>query len=106
MSRRTSREIAFQLLYAKEVSGENNPDLVITRYKHLNRSKDQEVINYGENLYKWSLELLKTIDVELESVIVNWSYNRVSSIDKSILRLACAEIKKTETPYNIVINEA
>ena len=36
----------------------------------------------------------------------DWKIDRISKIDLSILKLAIYEIKHTEVPYKVVINEA
>ena len=37
---------------------------------------------------------------------VNWKLERVAAIDRAILRLALHEMRATDTPVKVVINEA
>ena len=48
--------------------------------------------------------------VALDELIVkhadNWRFERLAAIDRAILRLAIHELRSTETPYKVVLNEA
>jgi transcription antitermination protein NusB len=46
------------------------------------------------------------LDAELTEVTTNWRLERLSVIDRSVLRLAAAELSRGETPPRVVIQEA
>jgi N utilization substance protein B len=46
------------------------------------------------------------LDSELSEVTTNWRLDRLSVIDRSVLRLAAAELERGETPPRVVIQEA
>jgi N utilization substance protein B len=46
------------------------------------------------------------LDAELSEVTTNWRLERLSVIDRSVLRLAAAELSRGETPPRVVIQEA
>ena len=46
------------------------------------------------------------IDTELEAVTTNWRLERLGAIERSVLRLAAAELRGAETPPRVVIQEA
>src|SRR5215470_8086755 len=46
------------------------------------------------------------LDAELADVTTNWRLDRLSVIDRSVLRLAAAELQRGETPPRVVIREA
>ena len=46
------------------------------------------------------------LDAELAEVTTNWRLERLSVIDRSVLRLAAAELSRGETPPRVVIQEA
>jgi N utilization substance protein B len=48
----------------------------------------------------------EAIDKQLSALSQNWTLARMSPTDRSILRLATAEVLYTDTPKPIVINEA
>ena len=51
-------------------------------------------------------ESLKEIDSDLAKVTTNWRLERLSAIDRSVLRLAASELRIGETPPVTVIKEA
>ena len=46
------------------------------------------------------------IDTELGAVTTNWRLERLGAIERSVLRLAAAELRGAETPPRVVIQEA
>ena len=48
----------------------------------------------------------KAIDKELEAVTANWRLDRLGAIERSVLRLAAAELRRGETPPRVVLQEA
>ena len=46
------------------------------------------------------------IDRALREVTVNWRLERIGAIERSVLRLAAAELSAGETPPKVVIQEA
>ena len=46
------------------------------------------------------------IDAELGEVTTNWRLERLGAIERSVLRLAAAELTQGETPPRVVIKEA
>jgi len=52
------------------------------------------------------LSNLDKIDDIIIKNLVNWKINRLSYVDRAIIRFAVYELYYTSTPYEIVINEA
>ncbi|MCK5761303.1 MAG: transcription antitermination factor NusB [Candidatus Izimaplasma sp.] len=52
------------------------------------------------------LSSLHKIDEIIINNLVNWRINRLSFVDRAIIRFAVYELYYTDTPYEIVINEA
>jgi N utilization substance protein B len=48
----------------------------------------------------------RELDDELTEVTTNWRLERLGVIDRSVLRLAAAELQRGETPPRVVIQEA
>ena len=46
------------------------------------------------------------LDAELREVTTNWRLERLGAIERSVLRLAAAELSRGETPPRVVIQEA
>lgn len=102
--RRKSREIAFQLLYARELSGVSG-ESVINEIRELNIDTDSDVFEYSVQLFGWTVEEQEKIDAGIKEVVSNWSMDRISPIDKNLIRLGCAEMLKGGLAVGIVINE-
>ncbi len=49
---------------------------------------------------------LHKVDEIIINNLKNWKINRLSYVDRAIIRFAVFELYYTETPYEIVINEA
>jgi N utilization substance protein B len=49
---------------------------------------------------------LQAIDADLAAVTTNWRLERLSAIDRSVLRLAAAELRLGDTPPRVAIQEA
>lgn len=48
----------------------------------------------------------RTIDAELAEVTTNWRLERLGAVERSVLRLAAAELLRGETPPRVVLREA
>ncbi len=49
---------------------------------------------------------MSRVDTIINKNLVNWKLNRLSFVDRAILRLATYELMETDTPHEIVIDEA
>jgi N utilization substance protein B len=47
-----------------------------------------------------------TLDADLMAVTDNWRLERIGAIERSVLRLGAAELKRGEAPARVVIQEA
>lgn len=101
MNRRTSREKAMQVLFQLEIN-EVNSDQAIEDFIGLSNASVflKELVNgVTENL----LELDSIISENLE----NWSFDRLASVEKVVLRMATYEIEFIgDIPESVSINEA
>jgi transcription antitermination protein NusB len=104
MKRRKSRELAFKLFYALELSGDSKAS-VLEKFSAVSDSDDKEINNYALSLFNWATEMTEELNTVMPDVISNWSMARVSKVDKSLIYLACAEIKKGGVPVSVVMNE-
>ncbi|HEX7021089.1 MAG TPA: transcription antitermination factor NusB [Gemmatimonadaceae bacterium] len=48
----------------------------------------------------------RELDAELAEVTTNWRLERLGAIERSVLRLAAAELHRGETPPRVVLQEA
>ncbi|UCD04803.1 MAG: transcription antitermination factor NusB [candidate division WOR-3 bacterium] len=105
MGRRLARELALKVLYRYE---EGDADLqgamksVLETKVYYKNDKD-----FSKMLIERTVENIKKIDKEIINVLQNWEYDRISVVDKIILRMgACELIYFDDIPSQISINEA
>ena len=104
MKRRNSRDLAFQLVYAMEMSGEDK-DTVLRRFSAVSDKMDADESKYGLQLFEWTLDMIPDLNECLKPIIEHWSIERLSKVDKSLIYLGCSEIESSETPASVVIDE-
>ena len=91
-SRREQRALIIEMLYQMDLTNE------WTTQKSEFDFVNENIVGIQENLEK--------IDALIESHLERWSLKRLSFVDRAILRFAVYELYATETPGEIVINEA
>lgn len=105
MQRSAMRELAFKLVYEIEMQKEINTDQFEIFIEN-NEITNEKVINYLENIVKGleenSEEINKLITSNLRD---NWSLNRISKINISLIKIAIYEMVYNEIPYKVAINE-
>ena len=100
-----ARARALQALYAWDVRGAEGLELVATRVwddlavgpeeRRLAGYIVREMVLHGEE-----------IDRELSDITTNWRLERLGVIERTVLRLAAAELRRGETPPKVVIQES
>lgn len=107
MNRSTIRENAFKLIYSLEIQKNENLQEQIELFFESNNINDDEAKKYIADVISGIQEnkddILKLIEQNLK---VEWKLNRISKMDLSVLELAIYEIKYSEIPFKVAINEA
>ncbi|MFQ3574109.1 MAG: transcription antitermination factor NusB [Thermodesulfovibrionales bacterium] len=109
MKRRTAREYALQFLYRIDFFTRIPPDIDkrLSAFLQDIGEQRQEVIEFVNELVIGTIERLEEIDNLIESYAINWSFDRLASIDKAILRIATYELlAHQEVSPAIIIDEA
>jgi N utilization substance protein B len=100
-----ARARALQALYAWDVRGREG----------LERVSEQtwDDLRVGPEERRLASQLVRVIvqdgaavDRELAEVTMNWRLERLAVVDRCVLRLAAAELRRGETPPKVVIQEA
>lgn len=104
MSRRVARRGLMKLLYQMDINSDYS-DESIDFYFDNNSFEEDEIEFIRENISKM-IEKSGEIDNIIKSNLEGWYLDRISSIDRQILRIAVYELYFTSTASNIVINEA
>src|SRR5512135_1828748 len=105
-SRRKARELALQLLYKLDVSGEPYSPDVLGRFLEEYGPKDADA-DYAVLLIQNTCKNMAGIDGLISANLENWTLDRLSVIDRNILRFATCELQFfLDIPVNVTINEA
>jgi len=99
-----AREAVIQTLYAREMGN----DKAIEQFDEILKEKKVKgkKAEFAKKLLKGILEHLDEIDKIIKDHLIDWDFNRLDKVDKQILRLGVYEIKYTDTPFQIAIDEA
>jgi transcription antitermination factor NusB len=102
--RHKAREYALQGLYMYEVSKSPIENIIEFEWLDANISKDSE--EFAVQLIEGVISELENIDSVIKDYSKNWKFERISVIDKSILRLAIFEMLfMKDIPSVVTINE-
>ena len=106
MKRSAIRELAFRLIYSREIQKEENIEEQIQLFIEGNNVEDKNAIEYIEDVIKGIEKNKEEIQILIEKNLKSdWKVERVSKVDLSLLKLAIYEIKYKELPDKVVINE-
>ncbi|HEU0054379.1 MAG TPA: transcription antitermination factor NusB [Longimicrobium sp.] len=106
-SRSKARGWALQGLYAWEARGGEAEDAIrVLQELFTNLRVSPHNRPYAEVLARLVANNLKRIDTIIEESLTNWRLNRLSAIDRNVLRLGVAEMSFVDdVPPRIVIRE-
>lgn len=91
MSRTKERELMISALYARSMSGAYD---------------DEQITDDMRRMVVSVEEKYPILDEIITNHLENWTIDRLNYVDKIIIRFAVYEMKYTETPYEVIINEA
>lgn len=105
-SRRKGRILALNILYLVDIANIDVNEAIsyIFDQKH---KYDNQIGKFSSFLVIATLQNLSIIDEIIKKYLKNWTIERLSAIDRNILRLAtCEFLYCPETPISVIINEA
>jgi N utilization substance protein B len=104
-ARRKARELALQMLYQHDVSG-NPPDTIIATFDDLQKSK-ANTREFATRVFKGTVENLPKIDDMIVQQADNWRIERMAVVDRNIIRMSIYEfLYENDTPKLVIIDEA
>ena len=105
MQRSAMRELAFKLVYEIEVQKQASDDQFEIFIEN-NEITDEKVMEYLKDIKKGINSNAEEINKLIESNLKeNWSLNRISKINLSLIKLAIYEMLYSKIPYKVAINE-
>lgn len=105
MSLRTkSREFAMQMLFQWDMSQQDATKLEAKFWKGAKAA--EQTRTFANQLFEGAVHDTTALDELISKHAENWRLERLAAIDRAILRLALHEMRATDTPAKVVINEA
>lgn len=101
-SRKQARRDAVFLLYQREVTPLSMEELVVGHKLREGYPPD----DYTVTAVRGVIEHTEELDAELGAHSRDWPVARIAPLERSILRLALWELRHTETPPQVAIDEA
>jgi len=106
MKRRKAREHALQILFQLDIRKEK-PTATALKHFWAEYEPDEEVRNFAEEIVKGTFKHLTKINEHIHQCAKNWSLDRMSVVDRNVLRMAVYEILyRMDIPTSVTINEA
>jgi N utilization substance protein B len=102
--RRKSREYALQMLFQWDM-GKQDPSKIEAGFWK-NAKAQESTRKFANELFENAAARCAELDPIISRHAQNWRIERMSAIDRAILRLALCEIRNTSTPSKVIINEA
>lgn len=115
-TRRTAREWAIQMLTAADMNPTDDIQRFIADYWAQISDLDEEdgvqteargkLKAFAEERVVGVLSSIKEIDAELVKFLDHWDIYRLGTVERAVLRMGVWEMKNTDVPKAVIINEA
>jgi N utilization substance protein B len=104
-ARRKARELALQMLFQHDMSG-NEPDMILTTFEDLQKSKPN-TREFATKIFRGTVDHLSEIDDMIQAQAENWRLSRMAVVDRNIIRMSVYEfLHENDTPKLVIIDEA
>ena len=104
-ARRKARELALQMLYQHDMSG-NAPEMIVSTFEDLQKSKPN-TREFATKIFKGTVENLEKIDGMIVQQADNWRIERMAVVDRNLIRMAIYEfLYENDTPKLVIIDKA
>lgn len=104
MTRREVREEIFKLLFEKELI-DNDVDKRIEEVIEENNIEKKEQIQFLQSYTKNIIENENILVEKIKETLEGWTYERLGTLEKVLLKIAFYEILIEKVGYEIAINE-
>ena len=105
MTRREIREEIFKLLFEKELT-DNNVEKRIEETIKENKIKKEEHIEFLTSYVNDIIENEDILVEKIKEILDGWTYERLGTLEKVLLKISFYEITIKKIGYEIAINEA
>ena len=105
MTRREIREEIFKLLFEKELT-DNNVEKRIEETIKENKIKKEEHVEFLTSYVNDIIENEDILVEKIKEILDGWTYERLGTLEKVLLKISFYEIIIKKVGYEIAINEA
>ena len=107
MKRQRSSEIAMELLFSMEISKNSYEETIECFVEDYEMDLKTIDLEYIKEVMKSVVDHKEEIDEVIKNSLINWTIDRVSKVNLTIVRLAIAEMLYiNDVPEVVAINEA
>lgn len=104
-ARRKSRELALQMLFQHDMSG-NVPEAIVTTFEDL-RKAPEATRDFAVRIFEGTVANRDQIDEMIVAQADNWRLSRMAAVDRNIIRMSIYEfLHESGTPKLVIIDEA
>jgi transcription antitermination protein NusB len=104
-ARTTAREAALQMLYALEASAGGAEQVIGDFWREL--PGDPEGRQYADAIVQGIAAAGEAVDARIRAASKNWRLERMTRVDRNILRMGAWELEhRSEVPRAVIIDEA
>lgn len=104
-ARRKARELALQMLFQFDMSG-NTIDDIISTFEELEKSKSN-TREFAIRIFRGTVDHVDSIDEMIQKQAENWRLSRMAAVDRNIIRMSVYEfLHEDDTPKLVIIDEA
>lgn len=103
-NRSRAREVALQALYQEDLNPRDSRDQVMPLLEK--RLKDPELREFAISLVLGVLRNRQELDALIATKADNWSVSRMAATDRNVIRLGAYELRYTDTPPRVALDEA
>jgi N utilization substance protein B len=106
-ARHSGREAALQVLFQMEASGVDADDAMVLYWRCFGADDDPEGREYAGEIVRGVGASLEELDKQISSASSNWRIERMSRVDRNVLRLGTWElVHRHNVPRAVVLDEA
>lgn len=104
-ARRSGREAALQMLFQMEASGVGAEEAIALFWRAF--EADPEGKPYADELVRGVATSLAEVDAAIGAASANWRLDRMTRLDRNLLRLGAFELaKRPDVPAPVILDEA
>jgi N utilization substance protein B len=101
--RSKGREFAMQMLFQWDMSEQDPRKLEVKFWRNAKAAENTKA--FANRLFEGAAKEAAALDETITKHAENWKIERLSAIDRAILRLGIYELRSTDTPPKVVMNE-